>query len=146
MKRLAIFAVGLSLLGTAAVSAQSYPDPRDYGQPGDHRDDHRDRRDDHRDNRDDHRDNRGAPNQWGDRDGFNHEWSQRGVDWDHQWRRGDHMPDGYWSDRRYIIDDYRHYHLTAPRRGYHWVRYADRFVLVRDRDGLVDRIVRDLLH
>lgn len=142
MKRLAILAMGMTLLGAAAVSAQPYPDQRDRGQQSDPRDEHRDDRGDHRgDDRRDH----GAPNQWGDRDSFNHEWGQRGGDWEHQWRRGDHLPNGYWSDRRYIIDDYRHYHLIAPRRGYHWVRYADRFVLVRDRDGLVDRIVRDLM-
>jgi Ni/Co efflux regulator RcnB len=168
MKKIALYAIGAALLGASAVAAQPYPDQRDNGPPGQQQkyqrqdqgppgqgmgpqdqrrgDDYRGRGDDHRDRGrgDDHRhdNDRGR---WGDRDGFDREWGARGARWDRDWRRGDHLPRGYWTDRRYIIDDYRYYRLPPPRYGYHWVRYADRFVLVRDRDGFVDRIIRDLL-
>lgn len=128
MKKLLGLALGALLITGSAAHAQDYN--RDRGQdhgPGDNRDR----------GRDDHHD-------WGDRESFNRDWGNRGADYDHQWRRGEHLPDGYWRDRRFIIDDYRAHRLPPPRHGYHWVRYGSGFAQVRDEDGLVYRFVRDL--
>jgi Ni/Co efflux regulator RcnB len=83
----------------------------------------------------------GPQHDW-DRATFDREWGARGADWDHRWERGDRLPDGYATDRRYVVEDYRDHNLDAPRRGYHWVRYGRGFALVR-RDGYVTRYIRD---
>ena len=95
MKKLLGLALGALLITGSAAHAQDYN--RDRGQ--DHAGDR---------GRDDHHD-------WGDRDSFNREWGNRGADYDHQWRRGEHLPDGYWRDRRFVIDDYRDHRLPPPR-------------------------------
>lgn len=127
MKKMAGLALGLLLATGTVAHAQ------DYHRDGDRHDQRQDynRGDDHHD--------------WGDRDGFQREWGQRGADYDHEWRRGERLPDGYWTDRRYIVDDFRVHHLSPPRRGYHWVRYGNGFVMVRDTDGFVYRFIRDLV-
>ena len=131
MKRLLALALGTLLITGSAAHAQDYNRDRGHDQAADRGNDRgQDRRDDHHD--------------WGDRDSFNHEWGGRGGDWDHAWRRGDHLPDGYWRDRRYIVDDYRSHRLPPPRHGYHWVRYGNGFCMVRDVDGLIYRVIRDL--
>lgn len=87
-------------------------------------------------------DDRGQQHQgYTDRDGDHHEWDRstfdreygtRGARWDHQWRRGERLPDGYASDQRYIVQDFRQHRLSRPARGYHWVRYGSGYVQVRD--------------
>jgi Ni/Co efflux regulator RcnB len=120
MTRLAAFTIALTLLGGAAALAQPYD---------------RDRHDENQQswNRDgDHHD-------W-DRQTFDREWGNRGAEWDHRWNRGDRLPDGYGSDQRYVVRDYGHHRLPRPTRGYHWVRYGNQYVLVRD-NGYVGRTV-----
>ena len=116
MKRLLVLSVGLALLGGAAASAQPYErhdgDQQGWNRDGDHHD-------------------------W-DRNTFDHEWGQRGAAWDHRWRRGERLPDGYASDQRYVVTDYGHHRLSRPTRGYHWVRYGNGYVQVRN-DGYVGR-------
>jgi Ni/Co efflux regulator RcnB len=132
MKTLTGLALAALLVTGTAAYAQDYN--RDQGTDWrlDRRDDRRDDR--HQPWRDDRHGDRGEHRDWGDRGTFNREW-----------RRGDRMPDSYARDRRYIIDDYRMHRLPPPRRGYHWVRYGDRFCMVRDYDGLIYRIIRDLV-
>ena len=135
MKKIAGLTLSLLMMTGAVAHAQ------DYNRGDDRHDQRQDQRHDDRQayNRgDDHHD-------WGDRDGFQREWGQRGADYDHEWRRGERLPDGYWADRRYAVDDYRAHHLGPPRRGYHWVRYVNGFVMVRNSDGLVNRFIRDLV-
>jgi len=127
MKTIAGFALGLLLMTGTVAHAQDY----------NRGDDHRDHRQDYQ-RADDHHD-------WGDRESFQREWGQRGADYDHQWRRGERLPDGYWSDRRYIVGDYGRHNLPAPRRGYHWVRYGSGYAMARDRDGLIYKFIRDLV-
>jgi len=107
--------------------------PQSDGRPGSYRANDDDRRNwNHAD---------GRTHDW-DRATFDREWGARGADWNHRWQRGDRLPYGYATDDRYIVQDYRDHDLDAPRRGYHWVRYGDGFVMVR-RDGYVNRYVRD---
>lgn len=47
-------------------------------------------------------------------------WDNRGEYRGHHWRRGDRLPSAYRD--RYRPVDYRHAHLRAPPRGYHYVR------------------------
>lgn len=53
------------------------------------------------------------------------------------WKRGERIPVTY-LEPRYYIDDYRAYGLSAPPRGYQWVRpMDDRYLLVQVATGLV---------
>jgi Ni/Co efflux regulator RcnB len=45
--------------------------------------------------------------------------------------RGWTLP-GYWRDSRFRVNDYLNFGLSAPPRGYYWVRYYDDAVLVDD--------------
>ena len=147
MKRLLGLALGALLISGSAVHAQDYNRDRRPDQSADRPNDRAyDRRDDRRDaRRDDHRDGRGDHREWGDREGFNREWGSRGADWNHQWRRGERLPDGYYRDRRYIVDDWRAHRLPPPRYGYHWIRYGDGYCMSRDSDGYIYRFIRDLI-
>ena len=99
MKKMHGLMIAMSLLAAAtATSAMA----QDYNREGDrHRDPPR--------TEDRH--------YWGDRQQFDRDWRDRGGDWDHEWRRGERLPEGYWRDQRYRIDDYRYHHLPRPRRG-----------------------------
>ncbi|MBB3607713.1 RcnB family protein [Rhizobium sp. BK602] len=45
------------------------------------------------------------------------------------------------SDRRRAASvDYRHHHLSAPPRGYHWVRIKNNFLLVGMTSGLISKV------
>ncbi|HEX3364302.1 RcnB family protein [Phenylobacterium sp.] len=116
MKRLLTAAIALSLLtGTAAMA-----------QP-------------------DHRDDRGAQSQGRDDQKGNdrsQEVHQRNDARQAQqhWARGQRMPSTYYRDSsRYV--DYRAYHLSAPRRGYRWVRTDDNnYAMVAIATGLIASI------
>jgi Ni/Co efflux regulator RcnB len=54
----------------------------------------------------------------GDWNRSNH--NDRNDNWNRQWRRGERLPSGY--ARYYRQVDWRHEHLRAPPRGYHYVR------------------------
>lgn len=46
------------------------------------------------------------------------------------------------SDRhRTATVDYRRHHLSAPPRGYHWVRIKNNFLLVGMTSGLISKVV-----
>lgn len=45
------------------------------------------------------------------------------------------------SDRHRAAEiDYRRYNLSAPPRGYHWVRIKDSFLLVGSTSGLITKV------
>jgi Ni/Co efflux regulator RcnB len=57
------------------------------------------------------------------------------------WARGQRMPKTYYSDRSHYVD-YRSNHLSAPRRGYRWVRTDDNnYAMVAITTGLIASIV-----
>ncbi|WP_445146524.1 RcnB family protein [Dyella sp. Tek66A03] len=138
MKRLFIFVVTAALLaGTAATYASPQDDSRYHDQ---HRDDDRDHHDgDHRDG--DHRD--------GDRDrgdrGHDRDYREEGhhdngehKGWEKQaYRRGERMPDRYYS-HEYYVTDYERYHVRRPDPGYRWVRSDDgQIVLTAIASGII---------
>ncbi len=63
-----------------------------------------------------------------DRAHFEQDWAPRGATWDRHWQRGDRLPDGFASDQRYHVTDYRQHRLPRPYRGYFWVRYGDGYI------------------
>jgi Ni/Co efflux regulator RcnB len=77
-------------------------------------------------------------------------WKRNGHDngrhlgwYKQQWRRGDRMPVVYLQPR-YYVDDYRAYRLSAPPRGYRWVRpyeNSQEFLLVQVATGLISQIL-----
>lgn len=52
------------------------------------------------------------------------------------WGKGDRVPDEYRKDQ-YAIGDWKGNHLRRPPRGEHWIHVGDRFMLVRDNNGMV---------
>lgn len=98
---------GLLLAAAVAVPAISLAQDRD-----DHRDDHRSEQ-----RHDDHDRNRGAGP-------------------DHNWHKGDRIPDSY-RDKRYEVTDWRAHHLSAPPAGYHWVNVNGDFVLAAVATGVI---------
>ena len=118
MTRIIALAIGLSLVGTSVASAQNY-----------------DRHDEQQQNW-----NRGGDHHDWDRGTFDREYGARGAAWDHRWQRGERLPDGYAQDQRYLVNDYRHHHLSRPAYGYHWVRYGSGYVQVRS-NGYIGRSI-----
>lgn len=58
------------------------------------------------------------------------------------WKRGQHAPREYLSDR-YYVRDYRAYRLSEPPRGYRWVRpepESNRYILVQVATGLISQV------
>jgi Ni/Co efflux regulator RcnB len=98
---------GLLLAAAVAAPAISLAQDRD-----DHRDDHRSEQ-----RHDDHDRNRGAGPE-------------------HNWHKGDRIPDSY-RDKRYEVTDWRAHHLSAPPAGYHWVNVNGDFVLAAVATGVI---------
>ena len=115
-----------ALLAALAVAlpALSMADPRDH--------------DDHdRDHRVEARHDHDRPD-W-DHPGYRHDY-YRGVGPDHAWQRGDRLPNDYRA-RRYVVNDWRGHHLSAPPRGYHWVQAGNDYVLAAIATGVIASIL-----
>ncbi|MFC3550428.1 RcnB family protein [Lysobacter cavernae] len=92
---------------------------------GKHHDDSHHHDDRHDDDHDD--DERGHPR--GKHKGWHKQEYRRGV---------------VYEERRYYVDDYRHYHLNPPPRGHRWVRSNDgKYILIAVATGIIADI---LLH
>jgi len=59
-----------------------------------------------------------------------------------QWHRGDKLPANY-RGRAYVVD-YRHYGLSAPPRGYQYVRVNNDVVLTAIATGVVASVIYQL--
>jgi Ni/Co efflux regulator RcnB len=59
---------------------------------------------------------------------------------EHQFRRGDRLPNGY-RNSTYVVDDWRGHRLSAPPRGYHWVQTGGDYVLVAIATGIILQIL-----
>lgn len=59
----------------------------------------------------------------------------------HKFARGERVPVIY-LEPRYLVRDYRVYHLAPPPPGYRWVRPADgRYLLIATATGLISQIL-----
>jgi Ni/Co efflux regulator RcnB len=143
-KYLILLASGL-LCAATAVAASPAPRHDDHGQQGD-QDWHGDH--DRHDDKHDH-DDRGHDRDRHDRDEHGHDRDDhrgyyvrhdrgRHDDW---YRRGGYIPVEY-RDRRYVVDDWRVYHLRQPPYGYRYVRGDDgQFLLVAIASGVIADIL-----
>jgi Ni/Co efflux regulator RcnB len=66
----------------------------------------------------------------------------RGYQAGHQWRRGEKLPSSY-RGKGYVVD-YRHYGLSAPPRGYQYVRVNNDVVLTAIATGVVASVIYQL--
>jgi len=57
----------------------------------------------------------------------------------HNWRRGERLPQAYWSRSHYV--DYRSHHLRRPPRGYQWVQVDNNYALIALTSGLISDII-----
>jgi Ni/Co efflux regulator RcnB len=128
LRKIALAALALALLSAPAVITPAFA--QDHGNSR-----HDDRRDDRRDDRAERRD-----------DERFHAKAYRGPRGYQQrdWAHGESLPAGYYA-RGYRVD-YRAYRLRAPPAGYHWVRVDHDVLLVRDRGGVIEDIVRGLFY
>lgn len=61
-----------------------------------------------------------------------------------RWSRGHYLPAEYRSSR-YVIHDYRAYHLPPPPRGYGYVRQDDDVLLTSLASGLITQVLANIL-
>ncbi len=73
---------------------------------------------------DDHHDDRRA------------EQSMRGAGPDHNWHKGDRLPDSY-RGNQYVVNDWQSRHLRQPPSGYHWVNVNGDYVLAAVATGVI---------
>lgn len=129
----------LAFAVTAPVLARDDDRGRDrgrshhYDRRDDRRDERRDWREDRRDDRRDHRDQRQAYRHGyndGRRDDRRYDNRRyyapprvvyRPAPSYHRWARGQRYND-YYRGPVYVVNDYSHYDLRRPPRGYHWIR------------------------
>jgi len=141
MNRKTIISVVLAMsLATGGVAfAQGRGDRNDH-----ERNDERGRNEQtQRGGQQDHRDNdwrqpdRRGDNGRADNDRSQDRWqNQRGAGPDHQFHRGQRLPQEY-RHRQYVVDDWRGHRLSAPPRGYHWVQTGGDYVLVAIGSGII---------
>jgi Ni/Co efflux regulator RcnB len=70
-----------------------------------------------------------------DHPGYRHDY-YRGAGPNHDWQRGGRLPNEY-RGHQYEVADWRGAHLSAPPRGYHWVRAGDDYVLAAVATGVI---------
>jgi Ni/Co efflux regulator RcnB len=63
----------------------------------------------------------------------------------HAWQPGMKLPAAYYAPR-YVVHDYRAYHLHAPPHGHHWVRVGHDVVLAAIATGAVVAVVNNLFY
>ena len=64
----------------------------------------------------------------------------RGAGPNHNFYRGGRIPDQY-RNRRYVVNDWRGHHLSAPPRGYQWVQTGGDYVLVAITTGIIAQVL-----
>lgn len=109
----------------------------------DHGDDHdRDRGNWSQDNRGgDHDQARGGGRAGDEGYGGGHHYDGAGPE--HNWHRGDRLPENY-RGKQYVVNDWRGHHLRQPPRGYHWVQSNGDYVLAAIATGVIaDMIINN---
>ena len=57
-----------------------------------------------------------------------------------EWKKGEHMRQEDWN-RADRVDDYQHYHLRRPPRGYEWREVDGNYVLAAIATGVIASVV-----
>jgi len=94
--------------------------------------------------RGDHGNDRGNDHDRGRNDNAQqyHRDDKRGGGPKHDLRRGQRLSKEY-RDNRYVVNDWRARHLSAPPKGHHWVRAGNDYVLAAIATGVIAQV---LLH
>lgn len=66
--------------------------------------------------------------------------NSRGGGPNHDLRRGQRLNQEY-RDNRYVVNDWKNRHLSAPPRGQHWVRAGNDYVLAAIATGVITQIL-----
>lgn len=64
----------------------------------------------------------------------------RGAGPDRSWHKGGRLPPQY-RTRHYVVNDWRHHHLSQPPRGYQWVQYGSDYLLVAIATGVIAQLI-----
>ena len=54
------------------------------------------------------------------------------------WKRGSRLPQSY---RGHVVNNYSHYKLRKPPRGYHWVKVNNDYMLISIATGIISSII-----
>lgn len=152
MRKFLTAAIAMSVLASAGA-ASAAPAPQNGDRRYEQRDDRRDtqRYDQRNDRRDDRRDDRSSARN----DRYDNRYERRadrryqagryqpprGYQ-AHQWRRGERLPAVY-RGRNYVVD-HRRYGLSAPPRGYEYVRVNNDVVLTAIATGVITAVIMQM--
>ena len=137
-----------TIIASALVALTLAASGSAFAQRGDHdnndrgyQQQHNDRRDNDRNDRNDRHDNaRGHDDKrYYDARNFRRD-DKRGGGPRHDLRRGGHL-DREYRDSRYVVNDWRDRHLSAPPKGHHWVRAGNDYVLAAIATGLIAQVL-----
>lgn len=134
-KLIASAVIALSLAASGSAFAQrgdrDQNDRNDRANYGQQHNNDNDRHDGPRGNSEDHRNDHGQK--------F-HRDDYRGGGPRHDLRRGQRLGQEY-RDNRYVVNDWRARHLSAPPRGQHWVQAGNDYVLASIATGLIAQVL-----
>lgn len=136
----AVLAVAVVASSAGAAAAQSYGGRNDYRaerryeQRQDRQEARQERRAERREERQENRWERRAQRRYA----AGRYQAPRGY-YSHSWRRGERLPSA-WRSNAYVVD-YRRYGLSAPPRGYHYVRVDNDVVLTAVATGVIASVV-----
>ena len=130
---------------TMASSGSAFAQRSDHGNDRDNRDGYNQSRDNDRHDNDRHDGPRGNAGSHRDNDRY-YDARQfkrddhRGGGPRHDLRRGQRLSKEY-RDNRYVVNDWRDRHLSAPPKGHHWVRAGNDYVLAAIATGLIAKVL-----
>ena len=131
---------------TMSASGSAFAQRGDQGYDRDHRNGNAYGQDNRRHDNDRHDGSRGNNYRDSDRNDRYYDARQfhrddrRGGGPRHNLRRGQRL-DREYRDNRYVVNDWRDRHLSAPPRGHHWVRAGNDYVLAAIATGLIAQVL-----
>lgn len=126
-----------AFLAAVFASAQGFAQDRDHGDRDQNYSQNDRNRDDHGDRHDGNQ-ARGGGRAGDEGYGGGHHWDGAGPE--HNWHRGDRLPENYRSNQ-YVVSDWRGHHLRQPPRGYHWVQSGNDYVLTAIATGVIADLI-----
>jgi Ni/Co efflux regulator RcnB len=73
-------------------------------------------------------------------EGWGEERRYNGAGPDHNFRRGQRLPERY-RNHQYVVNNYREHNLRPPPRGYHWVQTGGDYVLAAVATGIIADLI-----
>ena len=132
-----LIALSVAASGSAFAQRDDRGPDRDNHQHHDKRDDRHDRHDN--DRKQASRDHGAGKYHKDDARGYRRDDS-RGGGPRHDLRRG-HRLDKEYRDKRYVVNDWRARHLSAPPKGHQWVRAGNDYVLAAIATGIIAQVL-----